>query len=134
MCPPDGGKNQVTPRLTRHFNIISCGNFEKEVIERIYGKVMEWHIRKENILGTESVRVLKGIVPATIDILQFAMTKLRPTPKNAHYLFNLRDASRVVQGVQMMRNFVHSNTSKLIRLWVHEIARVFSDRLTTRED
>ena len=52
MCPPDGGKNQVTPRLTRHFNIISCANFEKEVIERIYGKVMEWHIRKENILGT----------------------------------------------------------------------------------
>ena len=69
MCPPDGGKNQVTPRLTRHFNIISCANFEKEVIERIYGKVMEWHIRKENILGTESARVLKGIVPATIDIL-----------------------------------------------------------------
>ena len=134
MCPPDGGKNPVTPRFTRHFNIISCSNFEKEVMQRIYGKVMEWHIRKENILGTESARVLKGIVSATVDVLQFAMIRLRPTPAKSHYLFNLRDVSRVIQGVMMMRTFVHSNTSKLIRLWVHEIARVFSDRLTALDD
>ena len=134
MCPPAGGKNSVTPRFSRHFNVISCNNFEKEVMIRIYGKVMEWHIRKENIMGTDSARVLKHLVDATVDVLGFAMTALRPTPAKSHYLFNLRDVSKVIQGVQMMRTFVHSNTNKLVRLWVHEIARVFADRLIVRED
>ena len=96
MCPLAGGKNSVTPRFSRHFNIISNNNFDKEVMERIYGKVMEWHIRKENIMGTDSARVLKGLVSATVDVLRFAMDRLRPTPAKSHYLFNLRDVSRVI--------------------------------------
>lgn len=134
MCPHDGGKNLVTPRFARHFNVISCLEFDNQVLGRIYGKMIDWHISRERLRGTNSAEVLKGIVEATIDIFNFVQTSLKPTPAKSHYLFNLRDISRVVQGIHMMRKFTHSKVDKLVRLWVHEIARVFTDRLSSRED
>ena len=96
MCPHDGGKNLVTPRFSRHFNIISCAQFDDSVLIRIYGKIIEWHINKEKIRGTNSARVLRGIVEATIDVFNFVQINLKPTPAKSHYLFNLRDISRVM--------------------------------------
>lgn len=34
----------------------------------------------------------------------------------------------------MMRKFSHAKVDKLVRLWVHEIARVFTDRLNCKDD
>ena len=34
----------------------------------------------------------------------------------------------------MMKSFEHGKTRKLIRLWVHECGRVFSDRLNDKAD
>ena len=68
MCPPSGGKNPVTPRFLRHFNIINCPNFEDKVMHLIFTKIMENHVRKENILGTDSSRLLKELVDATISV------------------------------------------------------------------
>jgi dynein heavy chain len=59
---------------------------------------------------------------------------MKPTPTKSHYLFNLRDLSRVIQGIQMLSNFEQGSANKLIRMWVHEIARVFSDRLISYGD
>ena len=42
--------------------------------------------------------------------------------------------ARVVSGIQMMKAFVHGSRQKLVRLWVHECGRVFSDRLNDKED
>ena len=48
MGPPGGGKNPVTPRYLRHFNLISINNFEEIVLQRIFSKLMDWHIKREN--------------------------------------------------------------------------------------
>lgn len=134
MCPPAGGKNPVTPRFTRHFNIITCASFDKAVLQRIYTKIIEVHIRKEGISSTDTSRTLKQLIEATIDVFRFAQENLRPTPAKSHYLFNVRDISRVVNGIQMMRTFEHGSKNKLVRLWVHECGRVFSDRLNDDSD
>lgn len=59
---------------------------------------------------------------------------MRPTPAKSHYLFNLRDLSRVIQGIQMAKREELTDSKKVVRLWVHEIARVFADRLVNEED
>ena len=52
-----------------------------------------------------------------------------------HYVFNLRDFSRVVLGCLLVpAKRMGTESDKLIRLWVHEAYRVFYDRLTNDED
>ena len=34
----------------------------------------------------------------------------------------------------MMKSFVHGSKGKLVRLWVHECGRIFSDRLNDDND
>jgi len=59
---------------------------------------------------------------------------LRPTPAKFHYLFNLRDVSKVFQGVLMTKPISIQNPEVMAKLWVNESQRVFYDRLINNED
>lgn len=57
------------------------------------------------------------------------MSELLPTPAKSHYLFNLRDFAKVIFGICMSDKDKVPNPETLARLFVHEIWRVFADRL-----
>lgn len=52
----------------------------------------------------------------------------------SHYTFNLRDFSKVICGICMAGRNQIPNTDVCIRLWAHEVMRVFGDRLINDED
>jgi dynein heavy chain len=60
--------------------------------------------------------------------------KLRPTPSKMHYTFNLRDISKVFQGMCSGDAKSTQDTIDLIRLWIHEVDRVFGDRMINKND
>lgn len=74
------------------------------------------------------------ILDATLKVFNTISQELLPTPTKTHYTFNLRDLSKVFQGVLMFNPEKIENIAMLVRLWYHESSRVFQDRLINDED
>lgn len=69
------------------------------------------------------------VVEASVDLFFNVLRDLKPIPAKSHYTFNLRDVSKIVQGVLMMRPTQIPSKEALAKLWAHEAMRVFCDRL-----
>lgn len=74
------------------------------------------------------------LVQATMEVYKKAIEGFLPTPSKSHYVFNLRDFSRVINGILLVPSTHMAESDKLIRLWIHEVYRVFYDRLTADDD
>lgn len=60
--------------------------------------------------------------------------ELLPTPSKFHYTFNLRDVSRIFQGILMISPSKKVEPEMMHKLWIHESTRVFQDRLNSQFD
>jgi dynein heavy chain, axonemal len=48
MGPPGGGRTFVTPRILRHFSLVSLANFDDDTLNRIFGTILDWYFKKMN--------------------------------------------------------------------------------------
>ncbi|XP_074200861.1 dynein axonemal heavy chain 1 isoform X9 [Camelus bactrianus] len=143
MGPPGGGRNVITPRLTRHFNYLSFAEMDEVSKKRIFSTILgSW---MDGFLGEKSYRepvsgapniahFTDPLVEATIKVYSTITSQLLPTPAKSHYTFNLRDLSKVFQGMLMANPAKVEDEVQLLRLWYHENCRVFRDRLVNEED
>ncbi|XP_043569115.1 dynein axonemal heavy chain 3-like [Chiloscyllium plagiosum] len=136
MAPPGGGRQTVTPRCLRHFNIITIDTFSEETMKTIFQPVVDWHFSKGFDVSLK--RYSRILVWATTEVYIQALEKFLPTPSKSHYIFSLRDFSRVIQGLLLLKSDCVpqgiEGDHKLMRLWIHEVYRVFCDRLVNTED
>jgi dynein heavy chain len=131
-APPGGGRKQLSKRFTRHFHMVCLPPTPEESLNHIFKSICEGFLSE----GFKSeIKVLsKGLVEGTINVYNSIAGELRPTPAKSHYTFNLRDISKIFQGVLMTKASAINRPEKLIKLWMHEACRVFHDRLVCDED
>ncbi|XP_018647275.1 dynein heavy chain, putative [Schistosoma mansoni] len=133
MGPPGGGRNDVTQRFMRHFHVISMTPFNDETMTKIFSTLMNIYIRSQEF-SSEYITVGQIIVSSTLEVYKAAIENLLPTPAKSHYLFNLRDFSRVILGICLIQKDRIESKHTFSRLWAHEVMRVFYDRLTDDAD
>jgi len=117
----------------RHFNLFCLEDFNDATLELIFDTIAVWYFQS-NKFPADISRMASTLVEATLETYRTAMKDLLPTPSKSHYVFNLRDFSRVMQGVLMVKPSETFGKEELVRLWVHESLRVFGDRLTEDTD
>lgn len=131
MGPPGGGRQEITPRFLRHFNIIGYVEMSDSSKQLIFGTILRTFLSSfENNLAM----MTEGIVKASIHLFNRIILELLPTPSKSHYTFNLRDLAKIFQGILMIDSKNITTSAQLARVWVHESQRVFVDRLTCDED
>ena len=83
---------------------------------------------------TEIQALSKPITTATMELYQRIVRDLPPTPSKFHYIFNLRDLSRIYHGLSQTIPERFDSPGFFVRVWRNECLRVFYDRLTTDKD
>lgn len=131
MGPPGGGRNPVTPRFTRHFNLFNFVEMDNTSLRRIFTTILGSFLNRFN---PDIQKQTEPIVAASIHIYNTIRTELLPTPAKSHYTFNLRDLAKVVSGVLNADQKTVTMPTDIVRLWVHECLRVFQDRLVDTSD
>ncbi|XP_053425882.1 dynein axonemal heavy chain 2 isoform X8 [Nycticebus coucang] len=131
MGPPGGGRTVISPRLQSCFNIINMTFPTESQIIRIFGTMINQKLQDFE----EEVKPIGNVVTeATLDVYNTVVQRFLPTPAKIHYLFNLRDISKVFQGMLRANKDFHDTKNSITRLWIHECFRVFSDRLVDVAD
>jgi len=134
MGPPGGGRNSITGRYLRHFSVIGLVPFDRATNVAIFTALISWWLGQHaDVYDGSFTKHARPIVQGTIEVYETIQTKLLPTPAKSHYVFNMRDMSRVFQGMAGARGNL-SDPSMLVRLWLHEMMRVFHDRLSDDAD
>ncbi|XP_052739543.1 dynein axonemal heavy chain 2 [Bicyclus anynana] len=129
--PPGGARSPLPQRLLSCFHAFFLPPPAQQQLVKIFGTMLSQHLQE---FDEETKTVGKIVLIATIDMFNNIVAKLLPTPSKMHYLFNLRDISKIFQGLLRSNKDYQNTKPRFLRLWVHECFRVFSDRLTEEKD
>ncbi|XP_040003149.1 dynein heavy chain 6, axonemal [Xiphias gladius] len=130
-APPGGGRNPVTPRFIRHFSMLCLPKPSEHSLKQIFKAILNGFLSE----FSQAVKDCAGqIVDAAVEIYNRLSVDLLPTPAKSHYVFNLRDLSKCVQGILQCEPSQVRDKNQIFRLFCHESQRVFHDRLINNQD
>ncbi len=133
-APRRGGNEAEIPlRLSHLFNVFWVGQPSAETIRAIFEAILTNFLEAAPFV--DPVRKLgTTVVMAVGELYAKVIERLKPVPTKFFYRFDLRDVSRVFQAILMTTPQSITGAESFVRLWTHECARTFGDRLSGLED
>lgn len=115
--------------LIFYLKVLSLYNIILYKVTLFKGTIGRGYFCKERGFSEEIVSFVSELVPCTRVLWQATKGKMLATPAKFHYIFNLRDLSRIWQGILNIEAEEMTTQHDLIDLWKHECCRVIADRL-----
>ncbi|KAK2497325.1 hypothetical protein MC885_009648 [Smutsia gigantea] len=131
MGKAGGGRNEVDPRFISLFNVFNVLFPSEESLHLIYSSILKGH----TLVFHDSVAAMSDkLTFCTLALYKNIVQDLPPTPSKFHYIFNLRDLSRVFNGLVLTNPERFQTVTLMVRVWRNECLRVFHDRLINETD
>ncbi|XP_071446269.1 dynein beta chain, ciliary-like [Hetaerina americana] len=132
---PTAGSFTINPRLQRHFIVFALSFPGPQALDQIYKSILHQHLTNPLLKIPPSVqRFCDKIVTATLSLHQKVAQAFLPTAAKFHYIFNLRDLSNIFSGLLFSGGECLPTIVDLVRLWMHEAQRIYSDKLVEEKD
>jgi dynein heavy chain len=134
MGQPGPSSNLITPRVQRLMSLISFTIIDDVQMETIFKHILNWKFTQANKFEDVVAKVSPQLVKATLQIYSSVIGFFKPLPSKSHYLFNLRDFAKVINGLCLADKDKIKTKEMVVKLWIHEVWRVFGDRLNSEQD
>ncbi|CAB0039667.1 unnamed protein product [Trichogramma brassicae] len=131
MGKSGGGRHDVDPRFISMFTVYHVTFPADDTLQYIYKSILTGHLE---IFPKTIQDLAEDIIKITMDLYKITITELPPTPSKFHYIFNMRDLSRVTAGMLQSSPNHFKTEHQFVRLWRNEFTRVFCDRLISKTD
>ncbi|CAG9765840.1 unnamed protein product [Ceutorhynchus assimilis] len=125
-----GGRNEVDPRFISMFTVMNLVFPTTSTLQHIYSSILSGHLE----IFEPEVQVADILLTMTLNLYNELIIHLPPTPSKFHYIFNMRDLSRVTAGLCKITPKFFQTLPQIVRVWRNEFSRVFCDRLISIED
>jgi dynein heavy chain, axonemal len=121
MTPPSGGNNPVDPRFMSLFSVFNITFPDANTIQNIYTTILNKYL--DNYSSTQKMKnelkfvddmsqTSSKLTIMTLELLEQIKERLPRTPIKFHYIFNLRDLSRIYEGLCQLTPDKFPNSSK----------------------
>ncbi|KAG3108336.1 Dynein heavy chain 6, axonemal [Phytophthora idaei] len=151
---PGGGRQTLCPRFVRQFSAVLClPSCDADAMKAIFNSILASHIAAcggSSVFAKNVKDTLLQTADATCQLYQLVVQGLLPTPSKCHYTFNLRDVTKLMQGIVLGTGVSGTSVASskkggaqptcslaantVVNLWAHEGIRVFRDRLMDSTD
>jgi dynein heavy chain len=131
MGKPGGGRAEISNRILSKFHVINYTIPSEVNMKRIFDTIAQFKFAH---FDEEIKNLSEPLAIATINLFNIIQEQFLPTPAKSHYVFNMRDVSKVFQGLYQADKNFYEGKEHIVKLWSHEVLRVFQDRLNSYDD
>ena len=131
MGKPGGGRLPLSNRMASKFHLLNFTVPSNQQMQKIFDTIANVKFAG---FYEEIKSLIEPIALSTVNLFNQVQSEFLPIPSSTHYSFNMRDISKVFQGLYLADKAFMENKDQIIKLWGHEILRVFYDRLINEAD
>ncbi|KAF4519979.1 hypothetical protein B566_EDAN005479 [Ephemera danica] len=120
----------LDPRFLSKLCLVHLPRPPEHLLHRIFSQILRGHLQD---FAGEVLELTDSIVSASLHLFQLLYEALPPTPARWTCHLSTRDLTRLFGGVCLSNPSHFCTSESIVRLWRHEVCRVFTDRFESQE-